>query len=164
MYCALCTVHVTYMWYFLFIYLFFYFILFFLLENTYSTRIVWKKKQTWQTTVNELRPLYRLWLWYIPLVIQCGSLYAIPHCTWIYHKNLTLCCARKKLAFLNTCHGQYTSMRCPQRKVGCKNCSIQNRHVMWHDDVDRCTRPYACVDLCASLPHSVSAVTHTDTS
>ena len=35
---------------------------FFLLENTYSTRIVWKKKQTWQTTVNELRPLYRLWL------------------------------------------------------------------------------------------------------
>ena len=41
---------------------FFFFFFFFLLENTYSTRIVWKKKQTWQATVNELRPLYRLWL------------------------------------------------------------------------------------------------------
>ena len=39
-----------------------FFSFFFLLENTYSTRIVWKKKQTWQATVNELRPLYRLWL------------------------------------------------------------------------------------------------------
>ena len=29
---------------------FFFFFFFFLLENTYSTRIVWKKKQTWQTT------------------------------------------------------------------------------------------------------------------
>ena len=35
---------------------------FFILENTYPTRIVWKKRQTWRTTVNELRPLYRLWL------------------------------------------------------------------------------------------------------
>ena len=32
---------------------FFYFLFYFLLENTYSTRIVWKKKQTWQATVNE---------------------------------------------------------------------------------------------------------------
>ena len=38
------------------------YIIYILLENTYSTRIVWKKKQTWQTTVNELRPFYRLWL------------------------------------------------------------------------------------------------------
>ena len=30
-----------------------------LLENTYSTRIVWEKRQTWRTMGNELRSLYR---------------------------------------------------------------------------------------------------------
>ena len=35
---------------------------FFLLENTYSTCTVRMKRQTWPTTVNELRPLYRVWL------------------------------------------------------------------------------------------------------
>ena len=41
----------------------FYFIhTYFSLENTCSALSVWTKKQTWQTTVNEFRPLYSLWL------------------------------------------------------------------------------------------------------
>ena len=60
--------------FFIFYWCFFYFFIYlFLLENTYSTRIVWKKKQTWQATVNELRQLYRLWL-----------------CTWGIHDSADL--------------------------------------------------------------------------
>ena len=41
----------------------------------FFTRGLWKKKQTWRTTVNELRPLYRLWLcrWGIKMSAGCLS-------------------------------------------------------------------------------------------